>query len=433
MAFDEYLDHTGDVKFHYVNVKSLTGKTADVSDQVVTIEVYEDIFVPFRTMNVTLKESNDFLNLFPFIGEEFVEIKLETPTTGKFIEGLFYVYRVSDRIQTRDKEVVYALKCISYEWLADINTKISKSFKGKCSDIAKELIQDGLATSKNVYLTETTNKTAFTGGFWSPIKCLNHMAKIAVGKNDSPTFLFFENKDGFVFECINDLLVNEPFQQFVKDNMTRQPEDDTGFTRRNPEEEYKRILSMTTPDTGDFMDNMMNGMYKTTLWSHDGTKKYGIEENIYEIDKDDSQNLLNENKGYTENTPAVKNSKFMMVPKKMFLYNDIDNTTNDMHHQKRVAFFNNLMKFKVNLLVFGRTDYTIGQVMELWIPKMNQTLEDGDPDKDNEDEVLSGKYLLIALAHHFTREGHRCSMELVKNSMKKKVQYNVNKSILWLC
>jgi hypothetical protein len=58
---------------------------------VLAITVYEDIFSPFISGSLTVRESFDLVNLFPFVGEEMIEIQIVTPTldekqniSGKF-------------------------------------------------------------------------------------------------------------------------------------------------------------------------------------------------------------------------------------------------------------------------------------------------------------------------------------------------------------
>lgn len=414
MPSNDVLGFTGDFTLETIEVTSVTGQKVDIREQVVSIELFEDIFSPFRTATIVMKDSADLLNILPFIGEEILELKVETPSYNRPIEGTFYIYKAPSRVRTSNKESMYTLQCISKDWLADINSKISKTFKGSCSDIAYELIKDGLVTDRKAHIGTTTNQTAFTAGFWSPIKCINHLATLSVGRNNSPTFVFFENRYGYNFACINDLLTNESYQLFTQDNFSRTVTDDGITTIRDPNKEYKRILEIHTPDTGDFMQDQLQGKFKTTLWSHDITTKYGFIEKRYNLATDKSINLLNENRSHSKNPLTSETSKFILANTQYNLYEGFENTTNNLHVQSRAAFFNDLMKFKVNLLVRGRTDYTVGQIMELYIPKMTQL---HDNLEDNKDEVLSGRYLCIAIGHFFTREGHKCSIELTKNSM----------------
>ena len=75
---------------------------------------------------------------------------------------------------------------------------------------------------------------------------------------------------------------------------------------------------------------------------------------------------------------------------------------------------------KVNITVPGRCDYTVGQIVELTLYK-KQPMRKRDRQEDLIDNVNSGKYLVSAINHQVSVEGHTCFIELIKDSMKKKV------------
>ena len=88
------LRFAGDVLFEKMEIKSLNGQYANIIQQVIGIDIYEDLFSPFISLSIVLKESVDYLNLFPFIGEEYIDLKLTTPLTNVSIEGKFYIYKI---------------------------------------------------------------------------------------------------------------------------------------------------------------------------------------------------------------------------------------------------------------------------------------------------------------------------------------------------
>jgi hypothetical protein len=79
-----------------------------------------------------------------------------------------------------------------------------------------------------------------------------------------------------------------------------------------------------------------------------------------------------------------------------------------------MSFFKNLEKYKVQIEVAGRTDYTVGMIVDLNIPKISQITKE---DADTRDLIISGKYLVSAMTHYISRSQHTCKMELVKNSL----------------
>ena len=68
---------------------------------------------------------------------------------------------------------------------------------------------------------------------------------------------------------------------------------------------------------------------------------------------------------------------------------------------------------RIEIVVPGRTDYTVGQKVEVKLYKNQPTSKE---DTDFIDQVNSGFYIISAVNHFFTREKHECRMELIKNS-----------------
>jgi hypothetical protein len=418
MQFSTSLKYAGEVTFKEARISSLNGQTALITNQVISVEIFEDLFAPLITLSVVVKESTDFLNLFPFCGEEYLTLDITTPTLSIPIKGTFYIYKISDRIYTSEREVTYTLKCASVEFLTDANTKITKAFSGNITDNITYLLgKDGLNSTKPVYAERTANSTKFIANFWNPIKCVNYLASYALSlNNDSPSYLFFENRDGFNFISIDSLLKFPPIQEFVKDNYTRSSgnEYDSLKSYANVNEDYKRVLEINIPVLTDYIDSIQSGQLKSRMITHDlVTKKYAVKD--YSVKKDTKPpTLLNQNPLYSKYVIANAASTLVVLPKHYTLHNDFTDTTNTKIIQKRLAFFKSLERFKVNIDVIGRTDYTVGKVVTLNVPKVTQITKD---DTNVVDNMVSGKYLVTAISHIINRERHSCRMELVKNSV----------------
>ena len=92
------LRFAGDVNVGEVKITSLvSNKTFNVANQLITIQIFEDIFSPFITGSIIVRESFDLINLFPFAGEEKLELDISTPTLEKGnIKSDFYIYKLTD-------------------------------------------------------------------------------------------------------------------------------------------------------------------------------------------------------------------------------------------------------------------------------------------------------------------------------------------------
>jgi len=411
------LKFAGDVQIDRLMLTSLNGQTVNIINQVQTIEIYEDMLSPFITMSIVLRESQDFLNLLPFIGEEYIDIKIYTPGIDKHkIAGRFYIYKIADRIQTKDREIMYTIKAASEEFLNDVNTKMTAVFEDKISDSALNIIAvDGLRTKKPINVEPTLNRTKIVSNYWSPVKSLNELAERAISVSGSPSYMFFENRSGFNFVSVNKLLEQASYQSFIKDNYSRQESGGNSMSSvKDPAEDYRRIIDVDVPLVTNYIDDIQEGQIKSELISYDiVTKKYVV--NDYNIKAEQTPfNLLNKNLVYSKYSLANPRSLMINRPKHYYSYNDYPDSTDSAMIQRRISFFKNLEQHKVELEVLGRSDYTIGQVVDLELPRISQiTKEDFDP----KDKMLSGRYLITAITHYINRSQHTCKMELVKNSV----------------
>ena len=212
MQSSQKLRFAGDVSIDKVQIITPTGFYQDITAQVLNIQFYEDIFAPFITGSIVVKESFDLINLFPFVGEEFLDLEVTTPTLkGSSIKGKYYIYKLTDREHLGDKNVVYQIHFISVEAIADMNKKVSKTFSGKISDLVEQFVKDkniGLESTKKIIIDPTNNNVKYISNYWSPIKNLNYLCGNAVNKNKTPNYVFFENRDGFYFISLENLYQN---------------------------------------------------------------------------------------------------------------------------------------------------------------------------------------------------------------------------------
>ena len=190
------LRYAGDVNIEKIDIITPKGVYINVKNQLIQIRIFEDIFSPFISGAIVLKESFDFQTLLPLVGEEYLEIKISTPTLDKPISGLFHIYKMSDKINVGDRAVGYELNFISSESIVDTNKRISKVFAGKISDIVGPFVFDkidGLESGKQFIVENTRNTIKYCSNFWSPIKNLQYLSDNSISESQSPSFLFFEN------------------------------------------------------------------------------------------------------------------------------------------------------------------------------------------------------------------------------------------------
>jgi hypothetical protein len=413
------LRFAGDVSIDSVTITTSTGVTQNITAQVLTIQYYEDLFSPFITGSLILKESLDLINLLPFAGEEMVEIEISTPSMERGnIKGKYYIYKLSDRELIGDRSVVYQLHFISTEAIVDLNKKISKVFSGNISDIVKTFVSDktiGLESSKNLVVEPTSNNVKYISNYWTPIQNINHLVDRAINENKVPNYVFFENRDGFYFMSLDKLYTSDSYQSFVYDRYTR---DDLngGGSARNIEQDYRRISSINIPTAFDYMNRISNGMLSSRVFSYDVTKKTYSAKTYEMFSRFDKHQHLNPNPISSNKSIFRANSTIINVPRSYGNFNSYGDVTNFKTVQERTSLMKLAESSKIQITVPGRADYTVGQKVSVTLNKI-EPIKTEESDEDVTDKMFSGYYLIAAINHYVDRTKHECHIELIKDSL----------------
>lgn len=419
---DQALRFAGDVSINKCLITTSNNVSQDITAQVISISIYEDLFSPFMTGSLIVKESFDLVNLFPFVGEEIVEIDISTPTLKNGnIRGIFYIYKLTDRELIGDKNVVYQLHFISMEAVVDLNKKVSKVFTGNPEEIITSVLKDkvnGLETNKRINVEKTARAVKFISNFWSPVKVINYATSLSVNQNGSPNYVFFENRDGFNFTSLDTLYRGNVYADFTYDKYTR--DSVNGGDYKNTTQDFRRINEIHIPTGFDYIDRISSGMFASKMVSFDLNRKIYNVKNYNLADNYDKLQHLNPNPLASKNAIFKSNSLLLNYPRDNAVFSGTGDTTNYKNVQQRISLLKLAEANKIEITVPGRADYTVGQKVAVTLNKIEPT-SSSDSDSDTVDKMFSGFYLIGAINHYVTRERHECHMELIKDSLQMKI------------
>ena len=420
------LRQASDVNVEYVNITSLANKTVfNIKNQVITIQVYEDMFSPFITGSLIVKDSLDLINNLPFSGMEYLEMEIFTPTLDVelkdqgIISGKFYIYKITEREYIAEKNLVYQLHFISSEAVQDLSNYSSRAYEGKVSDIVAKLIKQtpGLESEKALVIEPTKNNTKFVSNYWSPIKCINYLLQQAVTTNGSSTYNFFENRAGFNFVSLDYLNDLKPYQEFVY-GTTKDDVEKGGGSHRNITRDFKKVLELTVPTGFDYIDRIRSGTYASRMIVHDMTTKRYKTINYDYLKKfgEEKETRLNKFAITTNQVLAKVNATIMVDEVANQVFSGYGDVSTYKVQQDRVSRLKQAEANKVTIRVKGRTDYTVGMKINLTVYTPKPTRETDTPD-DTIDKMHSGNYLISAINHVIDKENHECFMEIIKDSL----------------
>ena len=410
------------------------GRGCNIKDLIVSIDIFEDIMSPFISGNVVVSDSIALAEMLPLQGEETLILELDTPA---FVQAgqdrsdinyqramMVHLYKIEAKENAALKNVLYKLSFMSLDAVRDINTKISKTFRGKPSEIAEKILKEEtyLGSNKELLIEPCGNQIVYTSNYWSPSKNLMFIAERALSPMNNPNYLFFENSEGFVFASLDALYKYPPITTLFRDQQVRATSKDES---NDIEREYTKILDMSTGEHYDYITRATSGMYGSVIYTFDvETKKL----NFKTVDgwRDFGQDKISLNaklpvEPRKSDEIATKLSAPYRPDAKMFvevsqLNNYNGSTIQSLENNMRRATLLNQAQFnKINIQVFGRFDYTVGRTIDVVIYADKEMLENDSPE-DAYDKILSGRYLITACNHSIDRQVHLCNLELSKDS-----------------
>jgi hypothetical protein len=266
------------------------GKEYDITKICVAFAYYEDIFSPFVTAVLHVVDSGmNLIGNLPIQGGEkvYVKIKDVRNTTHEYE---LHVWKIYDRQFTKSVQE-YNLALISKEGLYNEGVRITEKLSGLPDKIVKDIMTKYLNTKKKVDVeTAKYNINFYPNGKKAhsiiqtiqyksvpknstPSKGKSKDSKRTGSKSSIPTntdvasgtagYLFFENKDGFVFKSM-DLLCSDGTDTFKGAppvaTYTYKP-----TLNQADQSNYFVIEEYTFTDELDMVDQMRNGIYSTYM------------------------------------------------------------------------------------------------------------------------------------------------------------------------
>lgn len=353
----------------------------DITALVTEISIYEDIMSPFLSGTLTIVDATGLSEVLPLIGEELVYIQVKTPgydDQREFVRaGMFALYKMESRENLGLKMAGYKLCFTSVEAVTDVNTRLSMTYRGKISENVEKILtgSPGLGTGKKAVVEPTINNEIHTSNFWTPTQNIYYLSGRALNGLNNPSYVFFENNEGFVFASIDTLSALPTIQQFVRDSKTRGPEGGQDL-----EEEYRKVLDMSVPVMYDYFDRVQEGYYGSSVYQYDLVTKRLNYTNLVAFD------MLKKIK--LNDAPAASDQLQFMPKAAMSLsviHRDLYNNSPYLpvdHTARRLALLKQISTMTINIRVFGRLDYSVGKTVDFTAYKDARTDKSETADQD---------------------------------------------------
>lgn len=428
---EEGVQFATDYRLVAASIISSKGSVSDLRLNFDEINIYEDILSPVITGNIILHDSTDIINTLSITGFEYLTLEFEKPSSSEKYSKVFRIYKLTDRKRADAYDEVFVLHFCSEELIINESCRVSKTYQNKTidsivGDIARNYLKIDSKKIPASQITPTTGTHSIVIPNWHPFFAINWLSRMAINAQfSSPSYVFFEDRDGFHFTPLELLSQRTPITDILVS--PRNLGFETDKSEADIETSSKTVYEWEMPCAFDTIQNISSGMYSGSVITIDpirqriGSMNLGSSEMFRRTkhlnDKNMTSNLLSR-RGSTLETEF--GSFLRMYPTTLghdkLEYGGFSGRTQPNKVEQwliqRNMYLSLLHSSRVNVSMPGDTDFRVGQVVNAKFPafvipeKKEKTL----------DELYSGKYFIAALHHSLNRRTHMCYLELAKES-----------------
>ena len=419
----------GDYKIIKMVLRSgVSDDYVDIRGLYSNFEVFEDLFSPYMTAKIQMVDSLNLPERLPIRGQETLELEFTTDFPNAVpIKKTFKVYKIdSQTIDENGRGQKYTLHLMSEGGYFNYTERCGYSVKGKVSDMVVQVFSKHFPEylwKETLAVQQTSDDYSFVlPQNYSPFKAITWLATRAisgVGADYSP-YLFYETFDGYRFQSLFKIIeggdATKDRYYFIKSNVNRNPETNEGSGIQvkgtaNLPGVYNRIQSLEEISRFDMIENIGSGIVASRMSVHDLVTKEKRDQVFYESNAFGDMKKLGKNPHYipveqkqTNEFFAKSNCAYFYLPYMARI---------EEYFLKRKYMMNAMMTQKLAAEIYGDSTKRVGQVIEVFTPKISA---DGHLLDEPQDKVLSGDYLITSVCHCFGKH-YTCKIELSRNCM----------------
>ena len=433
----------GDYKIHKMILRSgISDDFVDIRALYTNFEVFEDLFSPYMTAKIYMVDSLNLSERLPIRGQETLELEFSTDFPGaRSIKKTFKVYKIDNQIiDENGRGQQYTLHLMSEGGYFNYTERCGYSVKGKVSDMVFQVFKKHFPEylwKEYLSVQKTSDNFSYVlPQNFTPFKAITWLSRKAISGIDSDysPYFFYETSDGYRFESLNQIIENgektKDRYYFIKSNVNRNFErnESSGLEVKGTASLpgiYNKIQSLQESLRFDMVENIGSGVLASHMIVQDLVRKEKREYTFRESDVFKTMKKLGKKPHYIKAKQKETNeffekssSSYFFLPFSPYtVYNEknniVDNSRIEEYFLKRKYMVNTMMTQKISAEIYGDSTKRVGQIMEIFIPKISA---DGHLLDEPNDKVLSGDYMITSICHRFGKH-YVCKLELSRNCM----------------
>lgn len=413
-----------------LNITIKNGTTIALGNSFSSIEIYEDIFSPSITGKVTVYDFVGGIEKFMFTGGETISFRVVKPGDSNEIlisRNDLIVYEVGKIKYDNENAVNYELSFTSKSAISSQKKRLYRSFgtdKGLKSVFSKIYSDINELSNLNVNTIDPEIKmeNSFVSPGYTPLEAMSQLARRSCALGDY--FVFYEKLGGKSLSDFKHVFISlGSLKQFWNDSerlqrLVYQPTQDYINRQTNT---FIQIKSFLIENNYQHLERMQVGFYNSNIRQLDlHSRKFTNTKISYkemELDTDFYKNRIletaNEFLKYDDTYPEIPGERLIVAPK-----NDIvSNKANWIKFDTYGGLLNSGLRVLVDI-PGADNRISVGYAVELALPSKVAKTNNLEQSIMVEDEFYSGKYLVTAVRHIFTKDTYIKKLELSRGSLK---------------
>lgn len=431
-----------DYNLSKLNLIGLNQGTINLKPYLVELNYFEDIHDNSVSGKLVISDAVGVILMSSLKGSEMIEFEFTKGSGGNSVSygnKFFNISSVTERqFNVSHNFETYVINFCTEDLMVSDRYRVSKSYPNPMliSDIVRDVLENVLQTGTPYDIEQTTRTYNFVLPNKKILETINWLASYALPSSHSTSadMLFFENAKGYQFKSLQTLYSQKPiFKYYYKPKNTVNDLDKTNFQPDN-------IYRLEVINNFDTLSAVQNGTFSSRLITFDPlTRKRTVNNFDYSVyassakslnkSKDTIYNLSYRNRfGKTLNQPPPPTLE--SAPLKLMVANA--GTQNEKYTQSSIdqdttgyasdyafeTFLTNrnsqlsLSNYtKIKIIVPGNSDIIVGSVLYISIYDIKPVGMQRE-----EDNILSGNYLVTAVRHIITPVKYTTVVELAKES-----------------
>lgn len=369
-------------------------------DRMITkLEIYGSVFDPTMIAVFYLNDMSGKLRRLPLIGEEVIELEIESPGYDP-LSKVFFVHKVSDiGFDPNGSAATVRIDAVSLEQVRATSSNVDLGVKGQISTAVRNILTDTVRVDEEAKLNieETEGVESFVLPGWNAWESIAFLQRRAVSTRFHSPYLFFEDTKGFNFVSV-EALIEQKKRDKPPETYTSAPfqvdvaTDPEGGTVRA---EHKRnVENLRIVNKASTIEQINNGGMHNTIQAFNLLRK-----EVVETETDYGDLATNVKAPLDDAFKAQHSSRIKDIvgkgTRRILVPSDESNVSSSVNNfGRREMFIRNIADVEISFDMYGNSSLDPGDIMHLEAPMSTGMQE--------EDTQLTGNYIITSFCHHIT-------------------------------